>query len=700
MSDQGFRRLSERRPVALQVRLAYDDRGDFVERYAINISNNGIFIRSREPRPIGSKLKFELHLRTGEIIFAGEGTVRWRQLPDARGLGLSGMGLQFDDLTEESRRLLEEILLAREEERVPEAVEGAQSAAWAPLESFPAPPEPEPLEVNPVSIPPTMAPKTAEGLQNPFAPPQVILPPAIGSGMALGRVRPVTHNVALGIDFGWGSVRVAAGAREKAVVIPLVNGGGIPSFAAWADNDLLIGEMARKAFMAGARGVRGVSQLFGRWPGSPGAASWRKRQLAEPGVGEDGRLGVAFGNKVVSPRLIAERLLLQARVGSEAHLRAPVTRVVFSVPTQWTDAQRHVLRQAANAIGLEVTQFVSAPLASMLACHGARGKRRALAIHFGDGGLEAAIVEQASHVYDLILSVGDSNVGGADMDVLLLESALAQFEEETGFAVPEDASLFERTRAAAAATKELLSDQLEADIFVEKLVDAGLSKAELRQKISRARYLSLVTPLLERAADLARSTMVTRSLKPTDLDEVLLFGAQARLTPFARKIAERVGLEPARPDSANDAAAIGAALIADSMDNLGKFVLAGAVGASVNIGLPGGGTKRLIERNLPLPIERGYTVATTENGQKELSLHLFQGERADAADNEYIGAVVAGPLPPAAKGEMRLNLTVTLDASGLVSVKGRELSSGKPVPVKFDRDRSAESARRELQGSG
>src|SRR3954469_12764329 len=121
MSDAGHRRVSERKPIALQVRLAFGDLGEFVERYAVNISDGGIFIRSREPRPVGSKLRFELHLRTGEVVFAGEGTVRWRQLPDGRGLGLSGMGLQFDNLTDESRRILDEILQAREEEKVPPA---------------------------------------------------------------------------------------------------------------------------------------------------------------------------------------------------------------------------------------------------------------------------------------------------------------------------------------------------------------------------------------------------------------------------------------------------------------------------------------------------------------------------------------------------------------------------------------------------
>lgn len=155
MSDAGSpSRKSGRRPVALQVRLAFGDLDEFVDRYATNLSEGGIFIRSRDPRPVGSRLSFELRLRGGELVFSGEGTVRWVQGLDSRGLGTPGMGLQFDSLTDESRAILQRILSLRGSDDAPPPVEGAVPSSWRPLEEFPPPPEPDPEPVDAEPAPP------------------------------------------------------------------------------------------------------------------------------------------------------------------------------------------------------------------------------------------------------------------------------------------------------------------------------------------------------------------------------------------------------------------------------------------------------------------------------------------------------------------------------------------------------------------
>jgi molecular chaperone DnaK len=373
-----------------------------------------------------------------------------------------------------------------------------------------------------------------------------------------------------------------------------------------------------------------------------------------------------------------------------------VGRVAFATPSSWTDAQRFILREAAEGCGLEVQQLVAAPLATALARFGPRGQRRTLSVHFGEGGAEAAVVEQAGHVFDLLSSASDPNLGGIDIDMVLIEAALSQFEKETGFLVPESPAVFERVRDAVSRARFSLNESLEAEIRVDRIADAGLTKVDLEQKLTRARMLALSAPHLERAVELALTTLAARNLKPGDLDEILLFGVQASWSPLARKLAERLGREPTVPDVAGDSAAIGAALVADGAATLGRYVMAGAVGATVGVGLPGGGFKRVIERNLALPIERGYTVQTTQPGERDLEIHLFQGEHPEAFSNEYIGAVVAGPLPPGSLPGMRIALTVMVDASGAVSVRGRDVSNGKPVPVVLDRSRTAEQARRAL----
>jgi molecular chaperone DnaK len=690
MTDPIHRRGSERRPVALQVRLAYGDLGEFVDRYAINISDGGIFIRSREPRPVGSRLKFELHLRTGEVVFAGEGTVRWRELPDARGLGVAGMGLQFDHLTDESREVLSRILELREVEHAPPAVEGATPSSWQPIEDFPVPVDSVP-EMTPVRRPPTLSPELAG------EPDAVVTPPA---SAAFARVRLVSKGAAIGIDFGWSTIRVATAQGDRSRVLDLCGGRGLPSLLADVGDRWVVGAEASQAVRRGARGIRGISHLLGRWGDAPALKSWTRRQLTGVALTEDGRAGVLLAGQVVPAEAAAEALLRSVKAAVELQLRGPILRVAFAVPSGWTDAQRRALRRAAQAVDLPVEEFVSAPIASALACHGTRGKRRLLTVQFGEGGFEAAVVEQAGHVFDVVASALDLNLGGADLDTALLESVLMQFERESGLFVPEDYAVFERVRAASAEAKEALNDALEYDIILTNLVEAGLSKADLHQRVSRARLLQLAVPMIDRAVEVARAALQGRGLGGADLDEILLFGGQARLGALARKLAEKLGREPARPDTADDAAAVGAALVADGATQLGRYVIAGAVGNSVVIGLPGGGVKRIIDRNLPLPIERGYTIANALDGQKEIELHLFQGDSPRAFENEYLGALVVGPLLPLPKGEARIALTLGLNEGGELNARGRDVATGRPINVLIDRQHRPEAARKSLLPRG
>jgi molecular chaperone DnaK len=125
-------------------------------------------------------------------------------------------------------------------------------------------------------------------------------------------------------------------------------------------------------------------------------------------------------------------------------------------------------------------------------------------------------------------------------------------------------------------------------------------------------------------------------------------------------------------------------------------VLVGAVGASVGVGIPGGGLKKMIDRNLPLPVERGYTIATSISGQRDVELHLFQGERPEAFENDFVGVAVIGPLPSAPKGDLRIAVTLSLDASGELAVRARDVAAGKALPVTLDRGRSLHAARRAL----
>jgi molecular chaperone DnaK len=454
----------------------------------------------------------------------------------------------------------------------------------------------------------------------------------------------------------------------------------MPALAAATKQGLVVGEAARVAISEGAPGFRGVAQLLGWRMGSAGVAGWTHRQVVAPVAGEAGALALRLGARVYSVQSIAEALLREVRTEAERQLGQPVTRVVFAVPTLWNDAQRHALRSAAESCGLQALQLVNAPLASMLALHGPTGKRRSLVASFGEGSIESALVEQNDHVFELVQSAADPHLGGADLDVQLVQSILSDFEKESGYLVPEDLSIFERTRAEAARAKEALSEELDVEIRVDGIVEAGLSRAGILQRFPRARLLATANPLFDRAVEVIRGPLLARHLGPSEVDEIVLLGGQSAFRPFVRRVAEKFGREPSVVAHPTELAAHGAALVAENADALGRFLFAGTVGASLGFRLPDGGFRRVIDRHFPLPVERECVVSASP-GASTIELDLLQGERLLASENDPVGTATVGPLPASARGQQRAIVTFVLDEDGEVAIRAREESTGAEVPV-------------------
>src|SRR5580704_16536085 len=100
-----------RGPTNLRIKFRSASVDQFIERYAVDVSRGGIFIRTREPLAVGTRLKLEFQLQDATPLLAGEGTVVWIREPDPmRGNATPGMGVRFDKLTPESQPTLEKIL--------------------------------------------------------------------------------------------------------------------------------------------------------------------------------------------------------------------------------------------------------------------------------------------------------------------------------------------------------------------------------------------------------------------------------------------------------------------------------------------------------------------------------------------------------------------------------------------------------------
>ncbi len=86
----------------------FDSFDQFIQEYVTNISRSGVFIKTREPLPIGTEVNLRFTVIMDDIeTIEGLGTVvRVEADPP-------GMGVVFKELSSYSQRLIEKLLTAR-----------------------------------------------------------------------------------------------------------------------------------------------------------------------------------------------------------------------------------------------------------------------------------------------------------------------------------------------------------------------------------------------------------------------------------------------------------------------------------------------------------------------------------------------------------------------------------------------------------
>jgi uncharacterized protein (TIGR02266 family) len=138
----------------VRLRLKYIELEAFIERFASNVTRGGIFIASREPRPVGAEVRFEVQLMNGTAVLTGEGRVTWvKEFNPAEPQRAHGMGVQFTVVDPASRPLLERLLRKREEAQrkaapSPATAPQAAQALRRPTEARPTEPLPAVAEID------------------------------------------------------------------------------------------------------------------------------------------------------------------------------------------------------------------------------------------------------------------------------------------------------------------------------------------------------------------------------------------------------------------------------------------------------------------------------------------------------------------------------------------------------------------------
>jgi molecular chaperone DnaK len=699
----GSRRDGDRTAIGLLVKLTHTNVEEFVEKYATNLSRGGLFIRSRDPKPVGTPVRFELRLANGEKVIQGEGVVRWIQQedPNATPPVAPGMGIQFTNLDAASAKIVERMITAQERRGL---------APRSPPTLAPGPPTLSPTTPPPVPLAPSVPPVVARA---PAGPAQADLSAAhkiqqisagpvrvdIGVPKEPPQPRPPSKAI-IGIDLGTTNSCAAVVKDGKPYVIPSREGYNIvPSIVGLnARNQIMVGHLARSQLLTSPQNtVHGAKRLVGRPFHSPVVQELKSKFAYEIVEGEGGMSAVKLGPETLTLEQVSALVLREVKELAQSHLNEEVNRAVITVPAYYSERQRAAVRTAGALAGLQVQRILNEPTSAALAyAFGRQVRQRILVYDLGGGTFDASVLELQDNVYEVVSTGGDTFLGGVDFDNRIVDHLLTVYQKEVGRPFDGDRVARSRLTDAAERAKCALSASTEFRIQLPYLTTKDGQPVGLETTLTRDQIVGLVEPLVDRTLAVCAEVLGSKGLQKTDIDEVILVGGQSRMPLVREKVSAFFGKKLINAVHPDEAVAIGAALLARSLDSAEGVVLIDVLPMSIGIGLPGGKVKTIIERNTPLPARKQYGLSTTQDGQTEFELVVVQGEGDSIADCEYLGTLTLGGLPKGPRGMVKIAVTFELGAECLLTVKARELNTGKQVSTTLSTRDAPDTVRRKL----
>ena len=607
----------------------------------------------------------------------------------------------------------------------------APEPARADLDAEPAP-EPAPVELDPPVQPepaaaPPVAPAPPAHTRNrpppsrrpappplprptltPGQPAQAVTPalPEVVEDVVPARPEAARKGPIIGIDLGTTNSCAAVVKDGKAFIIPSREGyNTIPSVVAVSDKGkLLVGHPARGQMLINPKNtVYGAKRLVGRQFKSPVVNDLVGRFAYEIASGPRGEAAVKLGGQIYSLQKISSLILNEVKDIAQQWLGCEVGRAVITVPAYYNDNQRQAVRAAGALAGFEVERIINEPTAAAIAfAHGRKLEARVLVYDLGGGTFDTSVLELHGNVYQMISTGGDTLLGGVDFDRALVDELLARFKQKHGVDFQGERVAWQRIADAAERAKISLSERLTTQVNVPFVTLLGDKPADIDTTVTRSELEKLTEGLIDRTLRVCDDVLTNCGLKISDIGELLLVGGQSRMPLVREKIRAFFGREASRAVHPDEAVALGAALLADSIQSgdIGGMVLVDVLPMSIGVGLPGGRFKKVVERNTSLPHKKTYSIWTSEDHQKTLEIPIFQGEGGRAQENEYLGTLVVPDLPPGTKGNVVFDIVFSISAESILTVTAEERGTARTVTATFSTQDTPDAVRRRLAGDG
>lgn len=510
-------------------------------------------------------------------------------------------------------------------------------------------------------------------------------------------------NPLLGIDFGTTNAAAALVSGKDVKVVPHADGlltlPAVVAFPPVATGGRPLVGRAAQALTARhpERVITSVKRLLGRKLEAPEARHQRQEVPYELVMAKNGDARIRVGRRHHAPSDVAAYVFGALKEAAEAMARQPVSDAVVTVPADFNDLQRQAIVDSARIAGLTVVAVMTEPAAVALAAgifplpRGYDKKdRKVLVYDLGGGSFSVAALLVTEDGVEVLSSGGDAFLGGEDFDQRIVSEVCEDFMRAGGVDLRRERLVMPRLRDAAERAKRELSFHERVSIQLPELASRFPDGMEL----DRARLEGLTQDLVDRTVWPCEAVLNHAKWSVEDVDTLVMVGGQTRMPRVRAHITDWLGkapIEVAAPEALTAMGAVrhGVAVLGgwkrakeQKKGQKGHVAITETTCLSLGVENAGGVVTRLIPKGTPLPASQAQVLSTSADGQAHVTVHLLQGDREMAADNDSIARLQMGPLAPAPRGTPQIEIVITTDGAGIPRATARDMITDQPIAVR------------------